>query len=1256
MALTKGKIAALVLGAGLGLVLALLLGGWLWARSPSAQAWLKQQLIQQVGEATGARLELDSLELRLISRLRLQGLRLMRGAQELAGVDRLELSFNPMALLGGRLSIGALRLTRPRLVWPLELPASQGESASVPPLALSIKRIQIEEGRLTPAQKDSPWQGLEGLNLAGRLDWDQMGLRCGLEVLGGRARLTGLEPPLGFKGQVELRWGHLRVQRLELDLAGNRLEATGQVELAKTPLLVDLNLKGLVSHWAPLAPWWPAPQPPQAPLNLELKIKGPLADLEVGGRFSLAQARLELEAKLDLTQPGGQGSLGFAGLSGPAWGWPGLPGALTGKARFQLAAESQKPGVRAQIDLSLEPGQLAGLDWQEAQVEAAWQSGRLSISRLSLAAPWGQVRGQGQVEGLEQNQPRLKAAASFSQLTLPASLSGRVSPLLAQARLQGRVELEGEMASPELVLDLKDSRLPGGLMVGELTGKGAWRKEALHLTSLNARGEWGGLQASGRLDQEGAQLDFSLDRVDLARLRPLAPSLGLEPPSDLAGLLSAQGRLQGPWSGPALAARGQLSQGAGAGLRAKELDLEAHLSRLDQRPLGQLSLSARDLTALDRLWPQVSIQASSQGQGAHLDLRAQGSEGRRVHISLSQKGPWGPALDLRLSALSLKGGPEGAWELERAPVNLRLGQGRVELGGLSLVSGSQKISLAGALTPQGEMSAQVAGEGLRLDRWLDLPRGPQGGRLLLDLKAGLQGSLDQPRLRLEGRVRDQGQAAASWGQVDFAGSYGPGGLSLSGQARVLGQSGLRLTVRQKMELSLSPFKASFDPQGLEAHLGGKHLVLGPWQRLLPGLSALEGFADLDLKATGSLQKPRLSGRLEIRRAALVLEASGQRFGDIKLAARLEGRRVTLETAEVTSEGKLAASGWIDLPLGGPGAADLGLDGKGFAFSLGPLGEAAADVGFTCRGPLEALAIGGSIIPRKVMAEANLTPDPSLDEVVIVRPGRQPPPLGASARTRQIQPKGLLAGATLAVRMDFSHGVRVQMPQGWVMLRGEVNIRKKPQGPLTFHDALRAEGGVIILEGKRIQIKEGRIDFGGKNVPDPDLDGKAQVTVGKTLVFLQVSGTASSPDLMFTSDPPMSQSDILSTLFFGKPGKALTGGESQDLSAQALALVAQASAQRLSRIIGSDFSPDVVTFHEELKGESSLEAGKYLSTRLYLRYRRNLAHSDRQNLGLEYRLNDYLSLEGQVGTAGESGADVIFTHDFKLSPLFGGPRK
>jgi translocation and assembly module TamB len=287
-----------------------------------------------------------------------------------------------------------------------------------------------------------------------------------------------------------------------------------------------------------------------------------------------------------------------------------------------------------------------------------------------------------------------------------------------------------------------------------------------------------------------------------------------------------------------------------------------------------------------------------------------------------------------------------------------------------------------------------------------------------------------------------------------------------------------------------------------------------------------------------------------------------------------------------------------------------------------------------------------LTPRRAVIQPRLaTPDIQRD-VVILKPGQTPPPVRREARRApRLQPGGLIGRMVFDVDMEMTPELKIKVGEGYLEMIGVASVRKEPGGPLTFHGGAAVPRGAIVVQGKRFEISDGNTDLRGRDRADPDISAKASLRLGTTLVLASVAGTSYEPLIDLSSEPPMSQADILSTIIFGRPANALNAGETRQLSAQALALMGQPGRREIEKILGPTLSPDVVTVHNEVQTGSSLEAGKYLSPDLYLRYRQNMGQEGGQNVGLELRLKPFLSLESQLGTTRDNGVDVIFSFDF-----------
>jgi translocation and assembly module TamB len=561
-----------------------------------------------------------------------------------------------------------------------------------------------------------------------------------------------------------------------------------------------------------------------------------------------------------------------------------------------------------------------------------------------------------------------------------------------------------------------------------------------------------------------------------------------------------------------------------------------------------------------------------------------------------------------------------------------------------LAQGRQRLELAGQVAPGGRVRASLDLKDFEPAPWLPERGLPQTTRL--ELGAELTGTLVEPVMRLRGRLHGLAWRRVGEGLVSFDGRLGGGELSLAGRVIWAEQPVLDLNATLGLAASLNPPNLGLTAEGLNARLTGKDLPLRLLAPTLRGVRVLGGRLDLDLRAQGDPTDPRLDGSMELSGGHMVIVPTGQRISDINLAFTARGREIVLTRGEADSGGHLSLRGRMLLPWKDAGLVELKAQGKDLLVGLGALGQVITDLDLDLDGAPAAPKARALLHPRQAVIHPKVAPPAALGDVVLLRPGQTPPPLDTEVHDapRIFFPEPF-HNLALEARVDLGSGIRVVVDEGWVNLLGAVRVTKAPGGPLVFWDSYRTDNGVIMVESRRFVVTGGDFIFEGRDRPDPALNVDVQYRGGGTQIFIILQGTAFEPQLQLSSEPPMSQADILSVIIFGRPAAGLNAGETRQLSAQALALVGQGSRREIEKILGPALSPDVFTVHSEVSTGSALEAGKYLSTDLYLRYRQNLSGEGGQNVGLEYRLNDWLSLESQVGTTRDSGVDAILNWDF-----------
>ncbi|MBI4799871.1 MAG: translocation/assembly module TamB domain-containing protein, partial [Desulfarculus sp.] len=1086
----------------------------------------------------------------------------------------------PLALLlGGRLSLGRLRLEEPHLELPLDLPGG-----GAPALSLTISHLEVTGGTLLAGGHLGPIRQVNGLTLSGHFSLDSRGPALTTHITQAELVLDGLSQPLGLFGQASYSHRRLKLPGLSLRLGANQLEVKGGLDWRRQAHL-DLEATGRLSDLTLLGAPAFIPGRPASPLDLRLKAHGPLAACRLEANLSRQSQSLSLEGQADLLQPALDLQGQLKGVDLVAWGLAAQPALLEGALSFSGQGLPGQPqaGARLGLDLANPLGPQLGL--RRVTLEAGLKGEQVTVESLRLSGEAGSLEASGQAL-LPQGRRALslQAEARFKDLTPPAALAGRLPEPWRQARLQGGLKAKGPLDDLALELDLGPSRLATGLEMTRLAAKGQRTPERWAIHSLEMEADWGRLQGRGTANADQGELDFSLEAGALERLAPLWTALGWQTAPLERGSLRAKGRLAGPWGAPSLTLGAQADELALPQALARQVELDLETPRLGLPLQGRLRLGAQELTGGGITWHKVSLEATALAEGTRLALMAQGPQ---LSLSLKAAGAGAAQLPLRLTLGELRLTPQGQkpWTL-RDPAQLLLASDGLGLKGLVLAQGEQTLAVEGQASLGGGVNASLRLGRMRLAPWLPprvLP--PEAS---LDLEGNLEGSLAAPRLDLRGSLGGLVWPRLPASEVRFQGGYEDGELSITGQALTQGRASLDLEASLGLQVSLHPPLLSPTGQGLKASASAQDLPLALLEPLIPGVGGLEGRVNLEMEASGPLSAPLVSGGLELKGGAFVIPNTGQAFQDLNIHLTARGREITVHNLSAVSGGPAKVRGKIWLPIGDPGQVDLTFQAQGLLIGMGGIGKVITDAEFRITGTaLSPLAIGWTKPSQATIHPALATPL-ALGEVVVLKPGQKPPPLERerASRAPRLVLGGLLESLTLEGRVDCGKGVRVDLDQGFMMLSDVALVRKEPGGPLVFYDSFGVRGGAMNIVSRRFVLTGGRTLFAGKDVPDPDLDVDVNLSMGSTQVYIKLQGSAFSPKLVLSSEPPMNQTDILSTIIFGRPAASLNAGETRQLSAQALALLGLRGRERLESVLGPTLSPDVVTVYTETQTGAS----------------------------------------------------------------------
>jgi hypothetical protein len=398
----------------------------------------------------------------------------------------------------------------------------------------------------------------------------------------------------------------------------------------------------------------------------------------------------------------------------------------------------------------------------------------------------------------------------------------------------------------------------------------------------------------------------------------------------------------------------------------------------------------------------------------------------------------------------------------------------------------------------------------------------------------------------------------------------------------------------------------------------------------------------DVAVRGTFEAPELSGGVNLDLASLRVVEPGLQLQDIVGTATFTGDVLLVDSLVAWSGGgPIRVTGGLDLTTLTQPAFDLAVNARNALVLNNNRGRLRADADLTIEGPLDATRIAGDV---------------QLDEGVIYVPDApkkritnlDDPRLVAMIDTAAL-PEGVLPRQSqLLQNLRFDLGVSVAR-NTWVRSAdGNVEVytpddagpvrvtSSQGLGGVNLDGVINADRGEYRFSGRVFDLTTGSVTFLPGQTIDPLLQLSAQYEVprrGREALVIQVhlTGPLSAPrvTLESTAQPPLSQSEIISYLAFGRSASTvldvgdsgLSGGDSnggigalaqQQLSALAVGAVTEDAIASLERR-GSRAGLDMFRIHPaELPEEAAFSgyfenflrgtevvAGKYLGTHLFL---------------------------------------------------------
>ena len=608
------------------------------------------------------------------------------------------------------------------------------------------------------------------------------------------------------------------------------------------------------------------------------------------------------------------------------------------------------------------------------------------------------------------------------------------------------------------------------------------------------------------------------------------------------------------------------------------------------------------------------------------------------------------------------------------PSTIRWGQRGVQILALDLRQGTTgRIYVNGLIPSEGSARLDIEVAGLEVSHIVELLQSDIEATGVLQVVARVEGTTRDPRVR----------AALGVTGVSYRGTVVPDLRArfvyadevLEAHAEALRGSGAAVAVAEgtiPVNLALAGVTGPrLLDRPLEFELRADSLPLDVLPKFTDAISEVRGQLVGVLAARGTARSPELTGLLALDLASFRVVPLGVTLRDLNGLVRLAGDSIVIDSLVGYSRGPVRVRGGIGVAELTSPSFDLRIIATNARVLDNDKGRINADANIGIEGPFEAVHVTGTAnirsgviyIPRSRGKDVINADDPAVFAVVDT----------SVIADREVLPaqSDLLDNMRVDVTLNVSRDTWVRSPEANVEVYtperyGALSIHvDRAKGALTLEGAVNADRGTYEFMGRRFVINRGSATFIG----DPEINPMLQITavhevtvVGAGALDIEViiGGTVQNPKLTLqsTAQPPISQSDLLSYLAFGRSSSSLLQVQGSSLSGQssgsgelvgtvaglatkqlagvALDVLTNELEQDAARSLGADeFNVTPADVPPELSSNSvinslsltEIEAGKYVNrSRTFVAVQAQPANKNPFGIRLQHRMPKGLRLE------------------------------
>lgn len=408
--------------------------------------------------------------------------------------------------------------------------------------------------------------------------------------------------------------------------------------------------------------------------------------------------------------------------------------------------------------------------------------------------------------------------------------------------------------------------------------------------------------------------------------------------------------------------------------------------------------------------------------------------------------------------------------------------------------------------------------------------------------------------------------------------------------------------------------------------------------LTPEIKYSKGKAFLAFLISGEMENPSIQGGMAVKDGTMRSATLKQTIEGASISIFFNGQEIVLESLQgVVGGGTVNGSGKVEI-------REFEIKEFGFILEIAntlfryPEGlDSRIDGTFIFQGTPKSKGLKGEIRIKKASYEKNLNIRSLILEL-------------QRKKARIEQPVPFFGNTELNIHISGKKDIWINNNLAKLPVEVDLIIKGTLDHPLIF-GRIEAQDGTFVFSGNPFKVISATADFISPDTVRPVLDIHATTETRRYRIDLRLSGTVDRFNLSLSSEPPLSDTDILALLTVGQMASEVAETMREVGAVEATAFLAAPIQERievtLQDIIKIDrFQVDPYYSTSAASGGARLTVGKrLLDDKLYVTYTTGITTVE-ELIKLEYFLGRNVYIVGERDEQGRMSGDIKFRFEFK----------